>query len=261
MITHRDIRVLFQLISRDFLVFRPVWFRGLPNVVSWTLLTGFVFQYLLPRMGMPGNYGVFMACGAIISYMQFEIFGKIASMIVDMNGARTIEYDLTLPIPQWLIFVRFGISNTLQIMSLAILVIPLSKLILWNHFDLLSVSWIKFSVMFVLSSLFYGFYALLLASSIRNMKTMINVWMRVVFPLWYGGGFTFAWMTVKNVNPSFAYVLLLNPLVYAFEGLRGAVLGQAGFINFWYCVAGLMLAIVITGYFGTKKMMARLDCL
>ena len=255
------ITTCLNLIRRDIHVFLPRFFDRFINGTVWIILTIVVFQYIFPHMGVSQDYGVFMACANTMSWGFFEVMGNVALLVSDLTGPKTIEYDLTLPIPQWLVFVRIAISNGLQAMAIALFILPISKLILWQQFSLAHFSFFKFSVIFILGNLFYGFFSLWLASMTKDMRSINNIWMRVVFPLWWVGGYQFSWGVMNKMAPTFARFCLLNPLVYSFEGVRGAVLGQAGFINFWYCAVGLILASIVTGYIGTKKMMARLDCL
>ena len=250
-----------SLVRRDMTVFWPTFLDRFINGAIWVVLTVLIFEHLFPQMGMAQDFAVFMACANIMSWGFFEVMGNVAILIADLTGPKAIEYDFTLPMPQWLVFTRIAISNGLQAMAIAIFILPLSKLVLWNSFSLAHVSWIQFTAIFILGNLFYGFFSLWLASMTKNMDAINNIWMCVVFPLWWVGGYQFSWQTMYDISPWLGRLNLLNPLVYVFEGIRASILGQAGYINVWYCVGALILASIITGYIGTKKMMERLDCL
>ena len=92
-----------------------------------------------------------MACGIIISSGIFDILGNTSRLISDVEGDKTIGYDLTLPLPHWVGITRIAISNALQSMMVSILIFPCAKLLLWDHFPLTSVSWIKFFMIFIIS--------------------------------------------------------------------------------------------------------------
>lgn len=250
-----------NLVRRDMTIFCPTFLGRFINAMIWVVLTVLIFAYLLPKMGMNQNFAIFMACANIMSWGFFEVMGNVAKLIGDLMGSKSIEYDLTLPIPQWLVFTRIALSNTLQAMAIAIFILPITKLVLWNSFSLAYASWLQFIAIFIFGNLFYGFFSLWLASMIKDMSAINNIWMRVVFPLWWVGGYQFSWQTMYDTSSWFAYIDLLNPLVYIFEGVRASLLGQEGYINVWYCVGALILASIITGYIGIKKMMDRLDCL
>ena len=261
MLSTLSLATCFNLVRRDMHVFWPTFFDRFINGTIWVILTVIIFQYIFPTMGMSQDYAVFMACANTMSWGFFEVMGNVAILVGDLTGPKSIEYDLTLPLPQWLVFTRIAISNALQAMAIAFFILPISKIVLWNQFSLAHFSFFKFSAIFILGNLFYGFFSLWLASMTKSMEHINNIWMRIVFPLWWVGGYQFSWATMSKMSPWLGRFDLLNPLVYAFEGVRGAVLGQAGYIDFWYCAGALILGSIITGYIGTKKMMKRLDCL
>src|SRR3989338_4175356 len=210
----------FNLVRRDMRVFWPTFSDRFINAIIWIVLTIIIFQYIFPQLGMPQDYAVFMACGNAMSWGLFEVMGNVAILVSDLIGPKKIEYDLTLPLPQWLVFIRIAISNALQAMVIAIFVLPISKLILWNYFSLANMSWIKFSIIFVVGNIFYGLFSLWLASVTKDMEGLNNIWSRIIFPLWWLGGYQFSWHTMNKMSPWFASVALFDPLVYAFEGVR-----------------------------------------
>ena len=186
---------------------------------------------------------------------------NVSRLIASLESDYAITYDLTLPLPHWLIFTRMAISNALQAMSIGCLILPISKLLLWNSFDISHVSWLGFVLLFIVGHLFYGFFSLWLASIVKNMHAIGNIWMRVVFPLWWLGGYQFSWAMLHKIAPVIAYGALLNPVTYCFDGMRSALLGQSEYISWGYCVLALLIFTLVVGYIGTKKMMRRLDCL
>jgi ABC-type polysaccharide/polyol phosphate export permease len=135
-----------------------------------------------------------------------------------------------------------------------------SKLTMWQVFDLTNLSLFKYAIIFVISHIFIGFFALLIAAYTPNMSYFENVWSRVIFPMWFLGGYQFNWFTLYKQLPVLAYLNLLNPLTYILEGNRVAFLGQAGYLNFWVCCLMLIFFLFMAAYFGVRKFMIRLDC-
>ena len=85
------------------------------------------------------------------------------------------------------------------------------------------------------------------------------LWVRIVFPLWFLGGFEFSWNSVHLIAPKLSYLLLLNPIIYMTEGVRAALLGQDGMISFWICCLVLSVMFVGVGYWSFKALKKRLD--
>jgi ABC-type polysaccharide/polyol phosphate export permease len=249
-----------RLIWRDMAVFWPTFPGRLLNGAIWSGVTTCIFQYIgFGDVSM--NLGLFMACANAVSWGFFEVMENVSRLIADIQGERSITYALTLPLPQWMVFVRIALSNALQAMAIAVFLLPMAKLLLWNHFNFASVSFVRVGIIFVLIHLFYGFFSLWLASLVKNLESIGNIWMRVTYPLWFLGGYQFTWATFATKNAILAYLDLINPLVYCFEGMRAAVLGAEGYLPFWCCCGALVFFTVLTGIFGISRMTKRLDCL
>lgn len=261
LITMGSLNTLFYLVARDLAVFRPRIATTVVNCFIWILLTSLTAQYVMVRAGMPDNYGVFIMCANSMTWGLFDVRGQIAVLIRDICGNRSIDYYLTLPIPQWLIFCRIAISAALQSMIIVGCMLPLTKILLWSHLDLSAINWVKFATVFVLVHVMYGFFVIYVASFIQGMHQIPNAWSRFINPLWLAGGYSFKWSMLYKLSPWIGYISLCNPTVYAYEAMRGVVIGQSGYIPFWYCVAAFILFSYLFGYYGTKRMLCRLDCL
>jgi len=256
-----NIQVCARLIWRDMVVFRPYFYNRLVNSFIWVAITTLVFQYI--GFGDTSeNIGLFMVCASAGNAGFFEVMDNVCSTISDLHGGRSITYALTLPVSQSVVFVRIALSNALQGMAIALFILPLSKLLLWNHFRLGQLSIPKTLLIFTLSQLFYGFFSLWLICMIKNVDAIGNVWNRVIFPLWYLGCYQFTWATFFEKCPPLACLsLALNPLVYCIEGTRAAVMGQEGYLPFWWCCIALIFFTTLVGAVGTIKMKQKLDCL
>ncbi len=254
------LKTFSALIERDMAVFWPGWKDRFINAFIWGGMTLLVFEYIMPSTGLQ-SYGKFIAVGNAASWGFFEVTENMSRLMADLEGDRSISYYLSLPIPQWAIFVRMAITNALQAMFISVFFLPLFKLMLGDGLPLDHFSWIKFLIIFLLIHLFYGFFSLFLASCIESLDKMGNVWMRIVFPLWYLGGYQFSWQALYTVSPAIAYCNLLNPIVYVMEGMRAAVLGQEGSLPFWGSVVALIFFTVVTGWIGICRLRKRLDCL
>ena len=80
--------------------------------------------------------------------------------------------------------------------------------------------------------------------------------MRLMFPLWFLGGFQFSWKALYNLNHYIGYLGLISPYTYAHEAARVAVLGQHDFLPFWFCIGVLVIGSItfgVLGYLGIKR--------
>jgi ABC-2 type transport system permease protein len=213
----------------------------------------------MPAFGIATSYSSFMLAGLCASAGLFGIFPSVAAIASDLEGDQVITYYLTLPIPSWMIFLRLILYYAINCGILAISVLPIGQLLIWNQFNILDINVGKFIIIFTLTQLFYGAFTLWIASRVRDMTKMGNVWMRFVFPLWFLGGFQFSWQVLVNKWPYFAWLNLLNPLTYIMEGTRAAVLGQEEYLNIWGCAGMLALFSLLCAWHAIVLFKKRLD--
>lgn len=229
------------------------------NVSIWLTITLFIFSYIMQTFGLKGTYGVFQYASVIASMGLFEMFPSAVRLLSDFENEKTILYNLTLPIPSWVALLSKVFFYALNALALALCVIPVGKLILWNKLQFAVIAWPKLILLIFFASFFYGTLTLWLASMIPNMTQIQNIWMRCVFPLWFLGGFQFSWAALHKTLPVVAYIDLLNPIIYITEASRSTVLGQDGFINFWYCLLAIMVLTGFFLYYAIRNLKKRLD--
>ncbi len=249
-----------NLIYRDMSVYIPTYKDRFINGLLWFAFVVLVFEYIMAHQGLK-DFGVFIAISSVGSWGFFSVMNFAGEIISDLEGERSITYYLTLPIPQWMVFARIAISNALQAMMIAVLFIPMTKLFLWKQFNLGAVIWWKFIIAFFVTHIFYGFMSLFLASCIKSFQLIENVWMRVVWPIWYLGCYQFTWQSLYQTSPYLAYASLINPMVYIMEALRSSAFGQEGSLPFWPCIGMVILFTVFFGILGITRLKKRLDCL
>jgi ABC-type polysaccharide/polyol phosphate export permease len=64
---------------------------------------------------------------------------------------------------------------------------------------------------------------------------------------------------LADKSPWFAYASLINPQLYIMEGMRAAILGQTGYLNFWLCAGMTLFFSIICGAHAIVKIQRRLD--
>ena len=218
--------------------------------------------YVLPYLGLPVSYGSFMVASSVIMMLYMATSWQGGNQLaMDLDGERTISYDLTLPLPSWMVFCKIAIVNACNAAVRNALTLSMGKLLLWNRFDLSHMNVYKVVLFYILVSLFLGFFALVPVCFVKGMAGFVRYQWRIGSQLIFYSGFQFPWLTMLQAVPVLAYVSLLNPLVYCFEGMHAAVLGQEGYLNFWLCSGVLLLSMICFGFIITKKLKAKLDCI
>ncbi len=249
-----------NLVTIDLIIFKQMFIDKFIDLSIWVVLTTLVTAYIMPFFGLAADFGVFQLGGIIAAAGLFEMGNSnVVDLVSDFEGDRVISFDLTLPIPSWLALASKTAYYFIVYTILALLMLPIGKLCLWNQFDLSSVNYPKLILAIFAINLFYASFALWIASRVPNMAKMGQVWMRFIFPMWFLGGFQFSWMASYKTIPSFALANLINPMIYITEAVRVALLGQEGFINFWLCMLAILACAALSFYFGITSLRKRLD--
>ena len=119
---------------------------------------------------------------------------------------------------------------------------------------------IKFLAIFISLNVFVGAFALIVTSIVKDMDHISIVGVRLLFPLWFFGGAQAPWQAMYTFSPRLAYASLINPLLYALEGLHASVLGQQGYLPYWVCLSMLWVFILVCLWIGVRRLQTRLDC-
>jgi ABC-2 type transport system permease protein len=248
------------LIRRDFRVFKGEFWGKFIDTSLVLFTTVIIFGHFLPSAGLQSDYGPFILVGAIAGFGFFEVMGKVSLMIADMEGERTILYTLTLPIPSWLVFVYIGVSWALLSSIMSLLMFPLGKLLLFSQFDLTKIDPFRLLLVFLMSNLFFGFFALWLSAVLKKMSNLSHLFVRVINPMYSFGGLWYSYYSIEKISAGAAYGHLVNPLIYIMEGMRAATLGQEGYLPFWISLCGITAFTIVLGWDAIRRLQRRLDC-
>lgn len=252
--------VFVHLLHADLLEFKPSYKDRLIDFFIYVSISVVVAGYMLTKLGIRKDFGLFTAATSVAVAGIFEIFPRAMVLVADITGSRIISYDITLPIPSWLAVMRIGFSDAIRSFALSIFTLPFGLPFVWNQFNPSTFSPIWFGIFLVTNALFFSFFSMLLASSVKNINYLESMWMRIIFPLMTLGTFQFTWETLFEISPAWGYLALLNPFVYPMEGVRATVLGQAGSLPIWLCLSATLGFTLIFGFLGVRRIIKRLDC-
>ncbi len=253
-------KVFLQLLRRDLTIFRREYFSKFIDTVIIFTNNVLIFGYFMQGQGLSASYGPFLLVAAIGSFGLIEIVGKVGLFLNDLEGDRAISQLLIMPIRSELVFIYMGVFWAISSMALAAILFPIGKLLLWTHFDLAAISYIRLVAIFLTGSLFFGSFALWLSSVIPGISSLNTLWLRYIVPLWMFGTYFFSWETAYDLSPIIGSVLLINPLVYVIEGMRAACLGQAGYLPYWVSLLALWGFIFACTAHAIKRLKRILDC-
>jgi len=210
--------------------------------------------------GAHSGYAAFFVVGAISSFGFVDIVGKVGLLTADLQGDKTINHTLVMPIRSEWVFYYIGLSWALTASLVSILLFPIGKLLVFNELDLSSISYGRLIIMFITINVFFGFFALWLTGVLKNLRNLSSLWLRYIAPMWMFGCYTYSWESAYQMSHALGVVSLINPMIYVMEGMRGAVLGQEGYLPFWGCLFALWGFVVLCTWDAIRRLKKRLDC-
>ncbi|MBP6869486.1 ABC transporter permease [Candidatus Babeliales bacterium] len=252
----------YALLLKDITIFnKRLVYRSI-DALAWMTSILLVAQYIMPMFGVTDpQYGTFTLIGNLAVWGLFEMLTSIAMFLGDMQGDKAISYYMSLPLPSWMMLTELAVASAYRSLASSFFLLPLGKIILGDNLILSNIHWPYFILAMIILNLFYGFFTIFVASYVSDLTALTMVRSRIMFPLWFLGGFQFPWKMLHTVSPTFAYINLCNPIVYIMDGLRSTALPTENYIPFWNCMGMLILFSILFGYLGIQKLKKRLDCI
>ena len=252
--------IFFQFIRKDLTGFRRIYFGKFFDTCFLFFTNVIVFGYFMPQLGVESTYGSFILVGAIASFGLFDIIAQVGELIFDIEGDRTINFSLSMPVPSWVVFIQLAVKWALNTFLLCVPLFIVGKLLLWDQFELSHIHWGKLLLIYPTTCLFFGVFSLWLTSIIKKLKSLSSLFLRFINPLFMFGGYLFTWQASFELNSLIGYLILCNPMIYVMEGMRSATLGPEGYLPFWNCFFALWAFNIGLGWIGISKLRKRLDC-
>ena len=219
-------KAFFALLSRDAHVAR----RNVVPLILQTFLQPMMFVFIFGRVMvssgyMPAAYKSLLLPGIMAISMVFTgVWAVAMPLIAEFQFTREIEDRLLAPMDiSWLAIekVFFG---TMQALVAGLVVIPAAWLLL-RPVDLSLSSPLTFACVTVLVALFSACGGLALGCSIS--QTHIGLMFSMVLtPMIFFGCTYYPWSALAHF-PILQKIVLVNPLSYASEGLRGTLVPQS----------------------------------
>ncbi|MBO0732030.1 MAG: ABC transporter permease [Acidimicrobiaceae bacterium] len=259
---------LYALLLRDMTVLRKHWVEFITRTLIQPFLLVFVFLYVFPTIGQGvgggGGHGSESAFATVlvpgvvgISIMFQGVQAVAMTMAQEFGYTREIEDRVQAPCPLWLVAVAKVLTGTVQGLLAALIVFPIAAVVhaggVHAH---LSVHWPVAVTLIPLAAVTMSSLGLVLGTTFeaRNMGLMFGF---VVLPVTFLGGTYYQWTRLASVKvggfPWLQTLVLINPLIYIAEGLRGAFT-EASHMHLYiiypvlvgFCV--LFLALGIRGF-------------
>ena len=209
------------LLARDAHVARRNGFQLILQTFLQPLMFVFIFGRVMVQSGyMPQQYKSLLLPGIMAISMIFTgVWAVAMPVIAEFQFTKEIEDRLLAPIENSWLAVEKIIAGMVQALIAGLVVIPLAWLLL-RPVEL-DINPLGFAAVTLLVALFSAAGGLALGCSV-NQQHIGLMFSMVLTPMIFFGCTYYPWSALKSF-PILQKVVLINPLVYASEGLRATL--------------------------------------
>jgi len=250
------VQVFLALLRRDLFVTGKDLPIFLAQVALQPLLLLFVFGRILSDLGVtrPG-YAFLLFPGIVaLTAMLTSIQSTALPLVIEFSGTKEIEDRLLAPLPtSWVAIEKLVFAATRALVA-SIVMFPVGVLVLG------SIPWRASGVpllvlVLVLGALAGSAIGLTLGTIVAPHR--INVMFALVLlPLTFTGCSQYPWPSLSRLE-WFKWLTTLNPLTYASEGMRAALVPSVPHMASWVSVLMLFVALGVFGTTGIRGFLRR----
>lgn len=221
-----NLTAFLAMLGRDVRVAR----RNIVALLFQTFLQPLMFVFIFGRVMtgsgfLPENYKSLLLPGIIaLCMIGTGIWAVAMPLIGEFQFTREIEDRLLAPMDISWVAIEKVVAGTLQALAAGLMVLPAAWLLLRPGVDLSLHRPLLFAVVALLVALFSACGGLALGCSIEQTHIGL-MFSLVVAPMIFFGCTYYPWSALAKF-PILQKAVLVNPLVYASEGLRGTLVPQ-----------------------------------
>ena len=219
-------KTFWAMLARDAHVARRNALQLFLQTFLQPLMFVFIFGRVMVRSGyMPAAYKSLLLPGIMAMSMVFTgIWAVAMPLIAEFQFTREIEDRLLAPMKISWLAIEKVVAGTIQALVAGLVVIPLAWLLLRPGVDISVHSTLKFALVTLLVAGFSACGGLALGCSV-NQQHIGLMFSMVMTPMIFFGCTYYPWSALQSF-PILQKIVLINPLVYASEGLRATLAPQ-----------------------------------
>ena len=234
-------KTFLALLARDAHVARRNFIPLLLQTFLQPMMFVFIFGRVMVSSGyMPVVYKSLLLPGIMAISMVFTGVWSVAMPLIgEFQFTREIEDRLLAPIEISWLAIEKVVFGTLQSILAGVMVIPAAWLLLRPGVELNLRSPVSFAIVTLLVALFSSCGGLALGCTIDQTRIGL-MFSLVLTPMIFFGCTYYPWSAL-NQFPILQKIVLINPLVYASEGLRATLVPQFPHLS----LVAVLLALVV----------------
>ena len=228
-------------LRRDLVVTR----RELPQFLVQALIQPMffllIFCKILPGIGLTaGNFAALLLPGIVgLTELMAAIQGITLPLVLDLGYAREIDDRLLAPLPVWLVAAEKVLFAALRGMVAGGVIFPAAWWVLGSRYAVRG-DRIGVLVGMIVLAAFAGSGIGLVIGTVVKPEQISLMFSVILTPLLFTGCTYYPWSALKTF-PILQKIVLINPLVYASEGLRATLVPQFPHLS----MAGVLVALLV----------------
>lgn len=251
------LRVFTAILMRDVTVARRELAYFLVRTALQPILFAVIFGFLMPKMSIiPHGYTTLMLPGIVALSLTLSAVQSVAlPMVAEFGFTKEIEDRLLAPIPTALVAIEKLVSGTLQGVIAAVFVLPVARIVIgpipgltFRNFPMLLLVTILAGAAFSAVGLYIG-----TAIAPQQIGLMFSV---IIAPMIMFGCTYYPWRGL-DVVPAIKWLVLIDPLVYASEGMRATMTPSVPHMHLGAIAAALLAIIALFTWLGLRSFMKR----
>jgi len=249
-------------LRRDLAVTR----RELPQFLVQALIQPMffllIFCKILPGIGLAaGNFAALLLPGIVgLTELMASIQGITLPLAIDLGYAREIDDRLMAPLPVWLVAVEKVLFAALRSMVAGSVIFPAAWWVLGSRYAVRG-DRIGALIGMIMLAAFAGAGIGLVIGTVVKPEQISLMFSIILTPLLFTGCTYYPWSALSSIR-WFQIVTLFNPLTYAAEGLRYAMVPPVNghpvpTLPVHWVLLALVATIVLCLFFGTRTFRSR----
>lgn len=232
-------QIFVEFLYRDFFVYRKKILNDLLNyALICPLVLSISFVYVQANIYFGANDAIHMGtmvfAGNILIPLMTLAYKLTFELLFDLEQHRFVNYQIILLHPRLVIVERILFGSIISFL-VTLPFFPMSKLFLGNHFFTDNTNWISLCGVLLAASCCTVAYHQFFAAFLRAYQIGM-FWVRINHVAMFLAGAFVPVYTIKEYSPFLGKLIALNPLLYATEGVRHALLANESFLPAWYCI-------------------------
>jgi ABC-2 type transport system permease protein len=172
-------------------------------------------------------------------------------MVMDFGWTREIEDRLLAPVPTTVVATEKIVSGVLQGLMAAIVVLPIARLVMGPISGLTFAHVGELGLVTLLGASAFSAMGMWIGTAIEGQQIGL-MFSLIIAPMLFFGCAYYPWRGLDAV-PIVKYAVLINPLVYVAEGMRGALTPSIPHMPFPVVLGALVVITAVFWHFGLRS--------